>query len=58
MASSFFALIFREKYIRRWGLMRNTSEENLSSHSMEDALISHAHALIGNKKCGKSYDEG
>ena len=58
MANSFFALIFREKYIRRWGLMRNTSEENLSSHSMEVAMIAHALALIGNKKFGKSYDEG
>lgn len=58
MASSFFALIFREKYIRRWGLMRNSSEENLSSHSMEVAMIAHALAVIGNTMFGKSYDEG
>ncbi len=58
MASSFFSLIFREKYIYRWGLMRNTSEENLSSHSMEVAMIAHALALIGNKIYGKQYDEG
>lgn len=58
MASSFFSLIFREKYIRRWGLMRNTSEENLSSHSMEVAMIAHALALIGNEIYGKQYDEG
>ena len=58
MASSFFALIFREKYIRRWGLMRNSSEENLSSHSMEVAMIAHALAVIGNTMFGKIYDEG
>ena len=58
MASSFFSLIFREKYIRRWGLMRNTSEENLSSHSMEVAMIAHALALTGNEIYGKQYDEG
>ena len=58
MEYSFFSLIFREKYIRRWGLMNNTLEENLSTHSMEVAMIAHALAVIGNTLCGKSYDEG
>jgi len=56
MENSFFALLFRQKYIKRWGLMRNTTDENLSEHSAETAFIAHALALIGNKKFGKSYD--
>ena len=32
MASNFFAMISRLKYIDRWALMRNTHEENLSEH--------------------------
>lgn len=58
MANSFFSLIFREKYIKRWGLMRNTCDENLSSHSMEVAMIAHSLAVIGNTYFGKNYDEG
>lgn len=38
--------------------MRNMCEENLSSHSMEVAIIAHALAVIGNNIYGKSYDEG
>jgi 5'-deoxynucleotidase len=52
---SFFALVFRQKYIRRWGLMRNTLSENLSEHAMETAVIAHALALIGNKYFNKNY---
>ena len=54
--NSFYALVFRQKYIRRWGLMRNTLSENLSEHAMETAVISHALALIGNEFFGKNYD--
>ena len=41
MASNFFAMISRLKYIDRWALMRNTHEENLSEHCMETACIAH-----------------
>ena len=34
----FFAMLSRMKYINRWGLMRNTREENLCEHSLEVAL--------------------
>ncbi len=44
------------KYIKRWCLMRNTTEENLLEHSYQVAVIAHALALIGNKKFGKNYD--
>jgi len=56
MKNSFYALIFRQKYIKRWGLMRNTQTENLSEHSAETAVLAHALATIGNTYFGKSYD--
>ncbi len=54
--NSFFALLFRQKYIVRWGLMRNTTPETLSEHSAETAAIAHALAVIGNTVYNKSYD--
>lgn len=53
---SFFAFISRMKFINRWALMRNTSEESLSVHSHETAVIAHALCLIGNKRLQKNYD--
>ncbi len=58
MGSHFFALFSRMKYIDRWSLMRNTDAESLSQHSLDVAAISHALAVIGNKRLGKSYDTG
>jgi Predicted hydrolases of HD superfamily len=55
---SFYSIAFRQKYIRRWGLMRNINSENLSEHSAEVAMITHALAVIGNTMFGKSYDVG
>ncbi len=52
----FYALLFQMKNIARWGLMYNTRPENLSEHSMECAVISHALALIGNRHFGKKLD--
>lgn len=52
----FLALIFRQKDINRWGLMRNIYNETLSEHCCEVAVISHVISLIGNKRFGKSYD--
>lgn len=42
----FFALLSRMKYINRWGLMRNSRQENLSEHTLEVAYIAHALALM------------
>ena len=56
MPSHFYAILSRMKNINRWGLMRNTRQENLSEHSLEVAFIAHCLALIGNKRLGKSYD--
>jgi 5'-deoxynucleotidase len=37
------------KHIKRWGLMRNTREENIQEHSLQAAMIAHALAVIKNK---------
>ncbi len=52
MQYPFFAMLFRMKYIHRWALMRNTLSENLSEHAMETAAITHALAVIRNKRFG------
>ena len=47
MNHSFFAYIFRMRYIARWALMRNTRTENVEEHSYEVAVLAHALAVIG-----------
>lgn len=49
MSSSFFAYIFRMRYIARWALMRNTRTENVEEHSYEVAVLAHALAVVGQK---------
>lgn len=39
---TFFAMLYRMKYIERWGLMRNTEKENLKEHTFDVALLAHA----------------
>ena len=45
MENTFFATLFRMKYISRWGLMRCNFPENLAEHSLEVAFLAHALAL-------------
>ena len=56
MNKSFFALISRMRYIGRWGLMRNSVEENIQEHSHMVAVLAHALAVIGRDICGKDVD--
>ncbi len=56
MKSHFYAMLSRMKNIYRWGLMRNTRQENLSEHSLEVAFIAHALAVIRNRRLGGSVD--
>jgi 5'-deoxynucleotidase len=49
-------MISRMKYINRWSLMRNEHSENLCEHSFDVASISHALAVIGNRRFGKNYN--
>lgn len=48
----FFSFMARMKNIKRWGLMRNTREENIQEHSLQTAMIAHALALIKNRYYG------
>ncbi len=50
--SHFFAYLARMKFIQRWGLMRNTSMENIQEHSLQVAMIAHALALFANERLG------
>ncbi len=52
MQNNFYAMMSRMKTIYRWGLMRNTRQENLSEHSLEVAQIAHALAIIKNRRLG------
>jgi 5'-deoxynucleotidase len=56
MGHSFFAYIFRMRYIARWALMRNTRTENVEEHSYEVAVLAHALAVIGRDVLGKDLD--
>lgn len=56
MKNSFFALVFRQRYIKRWGLMRNVFDENLAEHSAQTAMIAHALAVISVKRLGKNVN--
>ena len=53
---NFFAMLSRMKYINRWGLKRNTQNENIAEHSLEVAYIAHALALIREKRLGLPCD--
>lgn len=44
----FFAYMSKMKWIRRWGLMKNTADENIMEHSWQVATIAHAIAVINN----------
>lgn len=46
----FYAMLSRMKYINRWGLMRNTRNENICEHSLEVAFIAHALGIINNQE--------
>ena len=58
MAHSFFAYIFRMRYITRWGLMRNTMQENIQEHSHMVAVLAHALAVIRRDRFGGTIDPG
>ena len=54
--SHFFAYMARMKFIRRWGLMRNTKTENIQEHSLQVAMIAHGLAVIRNERFGGDVD--
>ncbi len=58
MHSPFFAYISRLRYINRWGLMRNTSNENVQEHSHMVSVLAHGLAVIHNEVYGGDIDPG
>ncbi|MBP5493389.1 MAG: 5'-deoxynucleotidase [Clostridiales bacterium] len=52
---NFYAMLDRMQYIQRWGLMRNTRQENLKEHSFDVAVIAHSLALIHNRILKQDY---
>lgn len=52
----FFSLVSRMKYIRRWGLMRNTYPENVQEHSHMVAVLAHALAIISRDVFGEQVN--
>ena len=44
----FLGMLSRMRYINRWGLMRNTINENIAEHSLDVAFIAHALSVISN----------
>ncbi len=52
--SHFFAYLARMRFVKRWGLMRNTHVENLQEHSLQVAMLAHALAVIRNTCFGGS----
>jgi len=52
----FFAYLSRLKFIRRWGLMRSTQQENDAEHSLQVAMIAHGIALMGRQRYGREVD--
>jgi len=56
MEKNFFAFVSRMKYINRWALMRNSYTENISQHSLEVSMLTHALCVIGNKRLGKKLN--
>ena len=56
MQHRFFALISRMRYIARWGLMRNSFQENIQEHSHMVAVLAHGLALIQRDILGGEAD--
>jgi 5'-deoxynucleotidase len=50
--SHFFAYLSRMRFVKRWGLMRNTHVENLQEHSLQVAMLAHALGVIRNALFG------
>ena len=56
MHSHFFAYLARMKFIKRWGLMKNTMAENIQEHSLQTAMIAHMLAVLHNVRYGGHVD--
>ena len=56
MDNGFYAMLFRMKHIKRWGIMHSVIPDHLSTHSLEVGFLAHSLAIIGNEVYGKNYE--
>ena len=56
MQHHFYAYMARMKHIKRWGLRRNTREENVQEHTLQVVMVAHALAVIAVKRHGAKVD--
>lgn len=54
--NQFYAYLSRMKYIMRWGLMRNTQQENDMEHAFQTALIAHGIAVLAKVRFDREVD--
>jgi 5'-deoxynucleotidase len=52
----FYAYLSRMKFIQRWGLMRNTQQENDMEHALQAALIAHGLAVLAATRYHRQVD--
>ncbi|MFT3929671.1 MAG: 5'-deoxynucleotidase [Spongiibacteraceae bacterium] len=57
MVSHFYAYISKLRWIVRWGLKRNTIQENVMEHSWEVATLAHVLAVIRNRYFSENGDD-
>ena len=53
---NFNALLARLKYIPRWSLMRQNTQEDVAQHTTEVMLVAHTLCLLANNKFGHKVD--
>ncbi len=53
---NFNALLARLKYIPRWSLMRQNTEEDLAQHTADVAVVTHTLCLLAREKFGKEIN--
>lgn len=56
MDNQFYAYLSRMKYISRWSLMHNSSNETLSEHTLQVAILTHALCVIARRRFGRQVD--
>lgn len=58
MAYGFFAILSRMRDVRRWALMQNTRNENLSEHTLDVCYLTHLLVTLHNRRFGGDLDAG
>ncbi len=56
MGYHFFAYMAHLKHIKRWGMRRNTHDENVQEHTLQVVMTAHALAMIAKEKFDKTCD--